>query len=1173
MSLQMHLGSAGTGKSHRAYTTIIEESKKHPTQNFLVIVPEQFTMQTQKELVSLHPDKGIMNIDVLSFQRLAYRVFEEVGGGVNPVLEETGKSLVLQRVVQEKQKDLKVLGSNLKRTGSVAQMKSLISELMQYQVDEEMLENWIEDARRKPLLACKLQDISTVYQGFTKFLEGKYITGEAVLDVLCARMGQSEKLKNSVVLLDGFTGFTPIQNQVVGELLGLCPKVYVTVTIDNREDAYRYDGPHRLFSMSKKMIHKLLEMCRERHIEIEDSLRFSHSEKSRFAKAPALQSLEENLFRYHAKAFTKKQDQIQIAVMENPLKEMEVTVRTIHRLVRTKGYRYKDFAVVTGDLPTYGHGARQLFERFGIPCFVDEKHSVLLNPFVEFVRASVDLVAQNFSYDAMFRFLRCGLSSLSAVEIDELENYVIALGIRGWKQYDKVWVRTYRGMDPDRILAVNDLRSTLVEELRDFAEGFSKKNLSVLERTKVLYEFICKNEIQKKLKAMEQRFEAEGEGALSREYAQIYGIVMSLLDKFTEVLGEENLSAAHYQEILEAGLLEAQVGVIPPTSDQVLVGDIERTRLKDIKVLFFVGINDGIIPKPVNKAGILSELDREYLSDKAEADQLAPTARIEMYMQRFYLYLSMTKPSDRLYLSYSKTGSQGAALLPAYLIGLLKKQFPEILVRDWERETDMLEQIETADSTMNLMIQKLREIADGSISPVSWQNEETVGITRKNLTTTVDNDQTSITEYTDHELWQEMYRWYRKNPNFAEEIKKLVDAAYYQNPKDVISAAVAKALYGTELVNSATRLEQFAACAFAHFLKYGLQLSERQTYEFNAADMGSIMHEALEHFANKMNEKGLKWRSLEEQIREKLIDECVEELVHDYGNTILHSSSRNAYLIARVKRILRRTVWALQNQVKAGEFEPGGFEVSFAMEEHLDSVNFDIAPDVKLKLRGRIDRVDLCEKDDKVYVKIIDYKSGNTSLDLVELYHGLQLQLVVYMNAALEWQQRKQPDKTVEPAGIFYYKINDPLVVREREESPEVMEQKLLGNLKPDGLVRAEEDVVTLMDSSLGAGSTSSVIPVGYTKNGGLTSYSHVASAEDFSTLSRFVNHKIKELGSEILSGDASVSPYKTEKKEACGFCPYHGVCGFDERVKGYEFRKIKKEAQEEVIEKMKKEV
>ncbi|MDD3277534.1 MAG: helicase-exonuclease AddAB subunit AddB [Lachnospiraceae bacterium] len=1142
MSLQLYMGSAGTGKSYQAYTRIIEESKKHPEFNYLVIVPEQFTMQTQKELVSLHPDKGILNIDVLSFERLAYRVFEEVGGGVAPLLEETGKSLVLQRVVQEKQKELTVLGSNLQRTGSIAQMKSLLSELMQYQVDDALLEEWILDARDKPLLACKLQDVRKIYQGFTEFLQGKYITGEEVLDVLCERIEQSEKLKNSVVLLDGFTGFTPIQNQVAGQLLRLCRKVMVTVTIDNREDAYAYDGPHRLFSMSKKMIHKLLELCRQFQVEIEEPCHFTHSPNSRYAGTEALQFLEENLFRYHAKTFTGEQDQIQMWVCENPTKEMEVTAQTIHRLVRMEGYRYKDFAVVTGDLPTYGHGARQLFARYGIPCFIDEKHSVLLNPFVEFVRASVDLGAQRFSYDAMFRFLRCGLTSLQPEEIDELENYVIALGIRGWKQYNQPWIRTYHGMDPDRILVVNAMRQTLAEELQEFAQGFSGRNLTVSARTKVLYDFICKNEIQKKLKVMEERFEREGATALSREYAQIYGIVMGLLDKLGEVLGEEQMSARHYQEILEAGLLEAQVGVIPPSADQVLIGDIERTRLKAVKVLFFVGINDGIIPKPVNKAGILSELDREFLSGKAEADQLAPTARIEMYMQRFYLYLSMTKPSEKLYLSYSKASSQGTALLPAYLITLVGKQFPKLAVRDWEQEKDPLLRIETAEGTLELMIGKLREIVDGTMP-----EEEA--------------------------LWKELYRWYRKDSRFSAQLLRLVEAAYYHNPKDVISAAVAKALYGNELVNSATRLEQFAACAFAHFLKYGLQLSQRQTYEFTGADMGNIMHEALEHFSNKMNEKGLKWRDLEEDVREELIDECVEELVHDYGNTILHSSSRNAYLIARVKRILRRTVWALQNQVQAGAFEPGGFEVSFAMEERLDAVNFDLSPDVKLKLRGRIDRVDLCEKDDKVYVKIIDYKSGNTSLDLVELYHGLQLQLVVYMNAAMEWQQKKQPDKTVEPAGIFYYKINDPLVTREKQESREVLEQKLLGTLKPDGLVRAEPEVVELMDSTLGAGISSSVIPVGYTKSGALSSYSHVAAEEDFTTLSSFVNHKIKELGGEILRGNAEVSPYQTEKKDACGFCPYHGICSFDERVDGYEFRKLKKEDQEVILEKMRREV
>lgn len=1137
MALQLILGSSGVGKSHYGFTKIIEESRAHPEKNYLVIVPEQFTMQTQKELVSLHPDKGIMNIDVLSFHRLAYRVLEEVGGDSHPVLEESGKTLVLQRVAQEEQKNLKILGANLKRTGAVAQMKSLISELMQYQVDMESLEEWAEEAKAKPLLACKLRDVSVIYNGFMNFMEGRYIAGEEVLDVLCQRVHQSKLVSKSTVLLDGFTGFTPIQNQVVGQLLRICERVMITGTIDEKEDAFHYDGPHKLFSMTKKMVGKLVKMCQEGRIEIEETVYLNHGGKSRFSHASALRALEANIFRYKSRPYPDSQDEITIRVLDDPRTELEDVARIIHRIVREQGYRYKDFAVVTGDLETYGHYADQVFGKFQIPYFVDQKHSVLMNTLVEFMRSAVDLAVQNFSYESVFRYLRCGMSSLSTTEIDELENYVIALGVRGMKRYKESWVRVYRGMDKSRLEFINGFRKRFIEEVEEFVRGFKRKGLTVEERTKALYQFIKDSEIQEKLKMREEEFKNSGNVAMEREYGQIYGIMMNLLDKLVEVLGQEEISLAHYQEILEAGFLEAQVGLIPPSADQILLGDIERTRLKDVKILFFVGINEGVIPKPVSKGGILSESDREYLY--AKDVELAPTSREEMYMQQFYLYLNLTKPSEKLYLSYSRSNSKGEAVLPSYLIGMIQKLYPGIEVEDVQQGDHVLERMETADDALAFWIEGVRGFKEG--------NEDSV--------------------------WEELYRWYCKEPGRKKQVEELVEATFYENPMEAVSKAVAKALYGNILVNSATRLEQFAACAFSHFIKYGLELSERATYEFNAADMGSILHEALEQFSRKLEGRGLRWKELSGELRETLIDESVEELVHSYGNTILHSSNRNSYMISRVKRMLRRTVWALQNQVQKGRFEPGGFEVSFAMEDNLESINFDISPDEKVKLRGRIDRMDICETEDKIYVKIIDYKSGNTTLNLVELYHGLQIQLVVYMNAAVELEQKKHPEKEVEPAGIFYYQIGDPLVSATDEDTGESIEQKVLQTLKLDGLSRAEDEVIHLMDETLGAGENSTVLPVGYNKNGSLNRYSHVAGKQDFEVISQFTNQKIQEIGREILEGHAQASPYKLEKKEACTYCPYHGICGFDERIDGFSYRNLKKEKQEELLTRMREEI
>lgn len=1332
MSLQLILGSAGTGKTRLGYETILRESAAHPERRYIVIVPEQFSMQTQKELAALHPGKGILNIEVLSFQRLAYRVFSETGGADHPVLEETGKSLVIQRVVQEQAKKLKLLGGNLKRAGAAAQMKSLVSELMQYQVGAEELGKWAEEAKDKPLLSRKLKEVETIYRGFLEFLNGRYITGEEILGVLCGKLAESELIRGSTVLLDGFSGFTPVQNQVVGELLRLCRSVLVTVTIDSREDPFAYEGPHRLFSVSQKMIRKLARLCEEAHAEIEEPVRLKHGPLSRFAPSGALVYLERHIFRYGNGCYPGKQNQISIRSEENPRRELEAAARMIRRMVREEGRRYREFAVVTGDLAAYAHYARQVFQKLDIPCFVDEKHSILMNPAVEFLRSALELAAQDFSYASVFRYLRCGMCGIQTEEADELENYVLALGIRGQKGYREPWTRVYPGMDEERLIALNGFRQRFWEETGTFVPAIQKSAQTAGERTVLLYRFLEQNRIQEKLREMEQGFRERGDLAMAREYAQVYEIIVELMEKLVEVLGEEEMRLPQFQELLEAGLQETKVGTIPPSADQVVLGDIERTRLMDIRFLFFVGINEGIIPKAAPGGGVLSEADREYLYGRDI--ELAPTAREEMYRQRFFLYRSLTRPSEGLFLSYSRTNSKGEALLPAYLIGLLRRLFPdadrqpeggtdgeaayepgktlaeaamkteEETAENGARKTDgeektgkkegeaaaeeyksgekegkaaaegherggegreaaaeeyksgekegeaAAEEHESGEKEGKAAAEehesgeKGREAAaeehvNGEKGEESAAEEHESGEKGREAAAeeSVSGEKEEKAAAEEHksggkegeaavelqktentgpeagtggaigetaaqagllreaetpedalESWvcgmraflegdaqpgfEALSRWYLENEAWRKRLGRLINAAYYTGGGDTISRAAARALYGNELTNSATRLEQFAACAFAHFVRYGLALTERRVYEFGAADMGSILHEALEQFAKKLADQGLRWRELTGELRDRLIDESVEEMIHDYGNTILHSSSRNQYMILRVKRILRRTVWALQRQVQKGSFEPGGFEVSFAMEDHLDAVNFEVAPGARLRLRGRIDRMDMCETDDKIYIRIIDYKSGNTSLDFVELYYGLQLQLVVYLNAAVELAQKRHPDKQVEPAGIFYYHIGDPLVSGSPEEGAEALEQKILKELKLDGLARAEEEVVSLMDGEVGPGSSSSVLPVGYNKNGTLTRYSQAAGRQDFETISRYTNRTIGRIGRAILEGEAEAAPYRTMKKEACTYCPYRGICGFDERL-GFSYRELKGGKPQEILERMREEM
>ena len=672
MSLQFIIGNSGAGKSYYAYKRIIEDSLKHPEKNYYVIVPEQFTMQTQKALVEMHPGKGILNIDILSFERLAYRVFEETGGGNRKVLEDTGKSMVLQKMVQQHRKELDYLGSQMNKPGYLDEVKSLVSEFMQYDIKEDDLEEMKEKAKDQALLEMKLKDVGVLYQSFKEFLKGHYMTGEEVMDVLLKQLPFSKKLKGAELLFDGFTGFTPIQVNVIRELLVIADRVCVTVTMDEREDAFTPGKPHQLFFMSKQMIRTLAGLTKN----LDDPVYLKLSGKSRFSQAPAMQFLEKNIFRYRKGTYEKEQQEIQIFAAASPLEEMREAARRMAQLVRTCGYRYGEIAVITGNLEEYARLASQVFEEADIPYFIDEKHSVLMNPFVEYLRAAMEMAVQGFPYESVFRYLRCGMSEVTREQADKLENYVLALGIRGYRKWSEKWVRVYRGMEADQIQELNEIREVFAEEVKGLADGFCTGKKTVEEYCRILYEFILKSNVWQKLKKQEQNFKDTGDKAMEKEYNQIYGIVMDLLDKMVEILGNETVSRQEFRQLLETGLSQAKVALIPPSIDQVMVGDMERSRLKDIKALFFVGVNEGNIPKSTQTGGILSELDRDFF--KEQGVELAPGPKELMNMQRFYLYLNMTKPREQLILSFSDTNAKGEGISPAYLIGSIRGLYPKL---------------------------------------------------------------------------------------------------------------------------------------------------------------------------------------------------------------------------------------------------------------------------------------------------------------------------------------------------------------------------------------------------------------------------------------------------------------------------------------------------------------
>ncbi len=1136
MSLRYYMGPSGAGKSTQLYNEIIKRSGYETKRNFLVVVPDQFTMQTQKDMVLAHPKGGIMNIDVLSFGRLAHRIFEEVGGNEKPVLDDTGKSLILRKLAANRAEELKAFGKNLNRQGYIHEIKSMLSEFMQYGISTAKLEEMIKCCEGRGLLHQKLVDLQVLYKDFLSYINEKYITTEETLDRVCKVLHKSEIVKDAVIVLDGFTGFTPIQNKLIEALLLVASEVIVTVTIDGRENPYVLDGEQKLFYLSKKTIHSLNAIAKENKVSRGEDVLLMDVPVKRYEQNEALAHLENNLFRYPSKEYFLPEntlpENMPVRILEctTPKEEVKQMSLCMEELIRKNNWCYRDFAVVTGDLATYAPYIETRFEQSDIPYFMDQTRGIVLNPVIEYIKSALAVVLYDFKCEHIMHFLRSGMSSFSLDEADEFENFILAKNINGRKRYEKIFTSNFKGQkeeadrEVEKLLRLNAMRPKLLDEL----EPLLDMGIITSVMVRRLYDFLVKSNVEEKLQSYADEFLRNGDMVREKEYRQIYGLIMDLLDQIMALIGEDEITLKEFKEILEAGFGEIQVGSIPQNVDRVVVGDIERTRLKPVKVLFFLGVNDGNIPKSAGSGGIISDLDRQFITERGF--ELAPTPRQQMFIQRLYLYLNMTKPGEKLILSYAAMGSDGKSIRPSYLIETVKKLYPNLTIERPQKKNET-QQIAGWTDALELFAKEIRLFCESG-------------------------------EITDN--LANLYSALSENNASKEQADLLMQYAFFRYSNNPLTAHVAKLLYGDELKNSVTRLETFARCAYAHFLQYGMHLKEREGFEFEAVDLGNVFHGVLEAFSLRLEEENSDWFHFTREEGERWIEEIMENQSVLYKDSVLYSNSRNRYAILRITRILKKTVFSLQRQLTKGMFTPKRFEMGFFKD-----IKMGRDDDMKMSIRGRIDRIDTYETDDKVYVKVMDYKSGHKKFDVVSFYYGLQLQLVVYMEQALEKVKRENKNKQVVPAAMLYYAVSDPLVKGQKltgDELNALVEKELVMR----GLVNSEENICSLIDGNLSKVSVSSdVIAVATDKNGEFKSGSEIGTTDEFEKLSVFVNKKMREIGSRIRQGDMDKKPVRKTESTGCTYCMYRGICGFDGSIPGYKYENIvlsEEEAMKEIM-------
>lgn len=1133
MPLRYLMGRAHSNLQERLFQEISRREGENPQGRFFLIVPEQFTLQTERALIESRELQGILNVEVLSFTRLSHRVFNEVGGITSVVIDELGKNMMIKKILQEHRQKLLMYENISDQLGFAKKMGEMITELKRHRITPVELNQTIrqleDEGREDSPINYKLWDISLIYEKLNQALESEYLDSEDRINQMIDYLPEARFIKDTEIWIHGFYQYTPQMEALIENLEKVSKKVTITfVTEKNPREEER-----ELFSLPEKALLKFRAMAQASGIEEEVVYLENHGSRD---VPGALGHIEKEFYAYPYEKYREEPEGIEIYAGANPYGEVEAMARRIISLVRERQYRFRDIAIVSGDIQGYTMLIRRAFEEYGIPFFLDEKRSSMDRPVMEWILSALKTVESNYRYDQVFRFLKTGFHDLAVDEVESLENYALAYGVRG-----KSWKEEFCYGREETLEELNRVRKGFIEPFLSLEKSLKGKK-NVEEKTKALFRFMDKQGFKEKLNRWLQELKQQGQFENHSENTQVWNQTMEIFDQLVEILGDQPLSLKEYIKILESGFESAEVGVIPSTIDQVLVGNLERSRAQNIKAMFLIGGNDGIIPFTEEKEELF--LDHERILLKKKGLEIEEDGETKLFEQNYGIYLALSKPREFLWFSYGVSDNEGRALRPSILVERFLSLFPKMEVRDERFEsTEELDKVSTARGTFNGLTDKMREYVEGKdIDP----------------------------------LWWDVFSFYAGKENWKERREAMIRGLFYENQREDIDPSLARELYETPVRASASRFEKFHNCPFAHFVSYGLRPKERKKYEVQTVDMGDLFHQSIDSFAKRSEEQKLDWKTMDPRQGEALVESVIDELAPSFGNGVLTSSYRYQYLTRRLKRISKKTVKTLIEQVQQGEFEPYKHEFAFGggMVDRLPFV-IELSKGEKIYLEGRIDRLDRLVEDGESFIKVMDYKSGYAEFDLNALYYGLKIQLLLYLDAALSYESLGE-GKPLRPAGVFYFKIEDPMVKdpgsedpseEEREAYEKAVEAEINKQLKMKGLALRDVEVLKKMDRNLKAGSQ--VLPVGIKKDGDFKKSSSVASEEEFQGMIQYVRNLLRESGEEILRGKITVSPCKVGDRTPCDYCEYPGICQFDLQLKDNQFRHLKDRKPEEVLERI----
>ena len=1071
MGLRFIYGTAGTGKSTFCFNEIKNNIKNK--EKIYIITPEQFSYSAEKTLLNAVDGESSINAEVISFNRMANRVFTEVGGLNDVLISKSSKAMLIYSILKKERKNLKVLNSS---NDNIDIIIKEITEFKKHNITIQALEQGIKNIEN-PNLVQKLNEINNIYKIYEQYMENHYIDEEDLLTKLAINISKSKMFDNSIVYIDEFAGFTKQEYNVLTEILKKAKQVNITLCTDNLDENTQKESDIFYFN---KQFKKLLTNCaqivdkkQEKPIFLNKKYRYKNLE---------LKYLEENIFNKDTRSYDKKVENIKLFIEKNPYSEIEHVAKEINALIKNEKYQYKDIAIITNNMDSISNNVKAIFSKYQIPVFIDEKSEITDNAIIKYILSILEIYSSNWNSEAVFNYIKSGLCDLEKDEIYIIEKYAQKYGINRNKWYKSAWKEN------------EELRKKTVEPLLKLKTQLeSQKNAKNISEN--LYKFLINNSIKEKINKKIEKLKTQGQDIKIDEYKSSFNAFIQVLDEIVEVFGTETMSIEQYKEILKIGLQNKEVGKIPQNIDQVILGNIDRTKSHKVKAVFILDMNDGIFPSVNKNEGFFNDKDRQVL--KEHNMEIAKGTLDNLYEEQFNIYKAFSTAEEKLYLFYNSSNKDGQAQRPSIIITKIKKLFPEL-----KEESNVLNEescITNEDATFEELLKNIRKLKNG----------EKI-----------------------NSIWMDVYSWYIQNQKWQDKLKVSLKGLTYSNEAEDITLENIKKLYGEKLRTSISKLEQYKNCPFSFHLTYGLKIEPEEEYKINSLDTGSFMHDVVDTFFERVPNL-----NIEEDEMERIVEEIINEKLRLDKNYIFSTSPKFIALTNRLKKTIKESIKYIVYQLNQSDFKPAGHEVEFTRK------------DGNIELYGKIDRMDIAQNEDGEYIRIIDYKSSAKTINLNQMIAGTQIQLMTYIDAISE-QTHKQP------AGILYFSLIEPIINSSNNLSNEEIEERIRKAFKMNGLVLADIKVVKMMDKKLDKGS-SDIIPVFIDKTGNISkSKSNIITKEEFTRLQETIRRTIRKISNSILSGNIDIKPMynKAKKISSCEYCKYKTICAFNSKQNKYEY-------------------